>query len=102
VFHDNFDTSLSYSGQWTTNTVQGIPNNTVTAPFHQTVDAGASAQMNFSSAVAVAVHASTNFGHGLYSVVSRHEYFLCRMMIYFNASLLTECLKYTTEAHFGS
>ncbi|KAJ7911620.1 hypothetical protein B0H13DRAFT_2008975 [Mycena leptocephala] len=68
VFHDNFDTSLSYSGQWTTNTVQGIPNNTVTAPFHQTVDAGASAQMNFSSAVAVAVHASTNFGHGLYSV----------------------------------
>ncbi|KAJ6498542.1 hypothetical protein C8R47DRAFT_1068816 [Mycena vitilis] len=60
--------SLTYSGTWTNNTLQGIPNNTVTAPFHQTVDAGNSVRMNFSGAVAAALYATTNFGHGLYSV----------------------------------
>ncbi|KAJ6551179.1 hypothetical protein B0H19DRAFT_163324 [Mycena capillaripes] len=67
-FYDNTASALSYSGQWTNSTVQGIPNNTVTAPFHQTVDAGASVSMNISSAAAVALYASTNFGHDLFSV----------------------------------
>ncbi|KAJ7312929.1 hypothetical protein DFH08DRAFT_896216 [Mycena albidolilacea] len=68
VFYDNSDGAFSYTGNWTTSTVQGIPNSSVTAPFHQTLDAGASVKMNFSSAVAVALYGSTNFGHGLYSV----------------------------------
>ncbi|KAJ6482526.1 hypothetical protein C8R45DRAFT_1001750 [Mycena sanguinolenta] len=73
VFHDNFESALSYFGNWTTNTVSGIPNSSVTAPFHQTLDAGANFMMNFSSAVAIALHGSTNFGHGLYSVSLDNE-----------------------------
>ncbi|KAJ7097600.1 hypothetical protein C8R44DRAFT_748331 [Mycena epipterygia] len=68
TFYDNSDSALVYSGQWSNTTVQGIPNATVTAPLHQTHAAGSSVTMNFSSAVAVALNASTNFGHGLYSV----------------------------------
>ncbi|KAF7369213.1 TPR-REGION domain-containing protein [Mycena venus] len=68
VFYDNFDSALTYSGNWTSNTVLGIPNSSVTAPFHQTLDAGANVKMNFSNAVAVALYGSTNFGHELYSV----------------------------------
>ncbi|KAJ7240854.1 hypothetical protein B0H12DRAFT_1134292 [Mycena haematopus] len=73
VFHDNSDSALSYFGNWTSNTVQGIPNSSVTAPFHQTLNAGASVMMNFSSAVAIELYASTNFGHGLYSVSLDNE-----------------------------
>ncbi|KAF7377456.1 hypothetical protein MSAN_00167400 [Mycena sanguinolenta] len=73
VFHDNSDGALSYFGNWTSNTVSGIPNSSVTAPFHQTLDAGANVMMNFSSTVAIAVHGSTNFGHGLYSVSIDNE-----------------------------
>ncbi|KAK7023137.1 hypothetical protein R3P38DRAFT_3317360 [Favolaschia claudopus] len=73
VFHDNSDSVFSYSGIWTTNTVADIPNSSVTAPFHQTLDFGASVTMNFSRAGTVAVHGSTNFGHGLYSVSLDNE-----------------------------
>jgi hypothetical protein len=75
AFYDNSDSALSYSGQWSNNTVQGIPNSTVTAPFHQTVDEGASVRMNFSNASAVALYGSTNFGHELYSIVSWFDFF---------------------------
>ncbi|KAF8201353.1 hypothetical protein K438DRAFT_1965849 [Mycena galopus ATCC 62051] len=68
VFHDNSDSALSYVGNWTTSTVHGIPNSSVTEPFHQTLDAGAAVTMNFSSSVAVGLYASTNLGHELYSV----------------------------------
>ena len=67
-------------GNWTSNTVQGIPNSSVTAPFHQTLDAGASVMMNVSKVVAIALHASTNFGHELYSVVSWFFFFLHCML----------------------
>jgi len=68
AFYDNSDSALSYAGNWTSNTVAGIPNSTVTAPFHQTLNAGASVKMNFSNAVAVALYGSSNFGHELYSI----------------------------------
>ncbi|KAJ6582160.1 hypothetical protein B0H19DRAFT_1061606 [Mycena capillaripes] len=68
VFYDNSDSALSYSGNWTSKTVQGIPNNTVNAPFHSTSDAGAGMRMNLTNVVAVTLYASTNFGHQLYSV----------------------------------
>ncbi|KAJ7779190.1 hypothetical protein B0H16DRAFT_808419 [Mycena metata] len=73
VFWDNTNPAVEYLGQWTNSTVQGIPNSSVTAPFHQTLDVGASAKMNFSDAVAIAVYASTNYGHQLYSVVIDDE-----------------------------
>ncbi|KAJ7040975.1 hypothetical protein C8F04DRAFT_1081231 [Mycena alexandri] len=73
VFWDNTNPAVVYLGQWTNSTIQGIPNSSVTAPFHQTLDVGAGAKMNFSDAVAIAVYASTNFGHGLYSVVIDNE-----------------------------
>ncbi|KAJ7845563.1 hypothetical protein B0H13DRAFT_1463286, partial [Mycena leptocephala] len=61
-------TPTAYSGNWISKTVQGIPNDTVTAPFYLTVDAGASVRVNVRGAVAVALYASTNWGHQLYSV----------------------------------
>jgi hypothetical protein len=70
TFYDNSNTALSYAGRWANMTVEGIPNNTVTAPFHRALDAGSSVAMNFSNAVAIALYASTNIGHLLYSVVS--------------------------------
>ncbi|KAJ7770290.1 hypothetical protein DFH07DRAFT_768798 [Mycena maculata] len=68
VFYDNSNSALAYSGQWTSQTVQGIPNSSVSVPFHQTLNTGASVTMNFANAVALALYASVNFGHGLYSV----------------------------------
>ncbi|KAJ7182840.1 hypothetical protein C8R43DRAFT_1054843, partial [Mycena crocata] len=68
IVHDNLNGNISYSGQWITKTVAGIPNSSVTTPFHMTPVQGSSLTMNFSSAVAVALYASTNTGHGLYSI----------------------------------
>ncbi|KAJ7176804.1 hypothetical protein C8R46DRAFT_1346756 [Mycena filopes] len=68
VFWDNTSPAVTYAGQWTNSTVQGIPNSSVTAPFHQTLYAGDTAKMNFSGAVGIAVYGSTNFGHQLYSI----------------------------------
>ncbi|KAJ7267222.1 hypothetical protein C8J57DRAFT_1469510, partial [Mycena rebaudengoi] len=48
LFFDNSDSALTYSGQWSTSSVAGIPNSSVTAPFHQTLAEGASVSMNFS------------------------------------------------------
>ncbi|KAJ7472447.1 hypothetical protein B0H11DRAFT_1919402 [Mycena galericulata] len=68
TFYDNSNSNLTYFGQWSNNTVDGIPNSTVTVPFHQTLDAGSGFTMNFTETVAIALYASTNFGHELYSV----------------------------------
>ncbi|KAJ7705610.1 hypothetical protein B0H17DRAFT_672082 [Mycena rosella] len=68
AFYDNSNSALKYTGRWTNMTVTGIPNATVTAPFHRALEAGASVTMNFSNAVAIALYASTNTGHALYSV----------------------------------
>ncbi|KAJ7220698.1 hypothetical protein GGX14DRAFT_515053, partial [Mycena pura] len=68
TFYDNPNAALSYSGQWTYDTVSGIPNSSVTAPFHQSLNAGSGVFFNFSNATAIALYGSTNFGHELYSV----------------------------------
>ncbi|KAJ6618194.1 hypothetical protein B0H10DRAFT_1268239 [Mycena sp. CBHHK59/15] len=68
VTYENSDSALTYSGQWTTTSVAGIPSATAAVPFHQTLGQGSSVVMNFSGATALALHASTNFGHLLYSV----------------------------------
>ncbi|KAJ7472448.1 hypothetical protein B0H11DRAFT_2039051 [Mycena galericulata] len=70
TFYDNSNSALTYFGQWSNPnpTVDEIPNSTVTAPFHQTLDAGSGFAMNFTNTVAIALYASTNFGHELYSV----------------------------------
>ncbi|KAK7023138.1 hypothetical protein R3P38DRAFT_2957713 [Favolaschia claudopus] len=73
VFRDNSDSIFSYSGHWTTDAVQGIPNSSVTSPFHQTLDYGASVIMNFSRAGAIALYGTTNYSNGLYSVSLDNE-----------------------------
>ncbi|KAJ7621354.1 hypothetical protein FB45DRAFT_1006664 [Roridomyces roridus] len=66
---DNADSALEYYGSWTTSTAQGVPNSSVSLPFHQTLSVGSGFTMQLPvSTVAVALYASTNFGHGLYSV----------------------------------
>ncbi|KAJ7489165.1 hypothetical protein FB451DRAFT_1125416 [Mycena latifolia] len=73
TFYDNSNSALSYTGRWTSMTVKGIPNSTVTAPFHRALGVGSSVTMNFSSAVAIALYGSNNFGHLLYSVSIDNE-----------------------------
>ncbi|KAJ7444553.1 hypothetical protein B0H11DRAFT_437894 [Mycena galericulata] len=70
TFYDNSNSALTYFGQWENPnpTIDGIPSSTVTVPFHQTLDAGSGVTMGFPNSVAVALYASTNFGHELYSV----------------------------------
>ncbi|KAJ6598214.1 hypothetical protein DFH09DRAFT_55045 [Mycena vulgaris] len=73
AFYDNSDSALSYPGSWENKTINGIPNVTVTAPFHLSSGLGSSVTMNFTSAVAIALYGSTTVGHVLYSVSIDNE-----------------------------
>lgn len=68
-FYDNSDTaSLFYSGAWSINNVNGVPNSTISAPFHVTTESGASASLSFTGGIAVVVRGMMGSENGLYSV----------------------------------
>ncbi|KAK7044364.1 hypothetical protein R3P38DRAFT_3176627 [Favolaschia claudopus] len=69
AFYDNLDTAhISYSGTWTTPAYSGIPNTSVTHPFH-TTDASASATMQIGrGAVGVSLWGMANWGNWVYQV----------------------------------
>lgn len=63
-------TVLQYRGNWGNATDPQVPDEEHPAPFYATTSSGAAVSLNFTGAVALAVNASTNYGHGLYNVVS--------------------------------
>jgi hypothetical protein len=70
LFYDNSDTaSLSYSGAWSIDTVNGVPNSTIPTPFHATTESGASVSLSFTGGTAVMVKGMVGSENGLYSVV---------------------------------
>ncbi|KAF7794350.1 hypothetical protein EIP86_005484 [Pleurotus ostreatoroseus] len=66
---DNQNTTvLHYSGSWSLTNDPQVPNTQHPSPFHVSTDAGDSMALNFTGAAAIAVNASTNYGHGPYNV----------------------------------
>ncbi|KAJ7164770.1 hypothetical protein C8R43DRAFT_988380 [Mycena crocata] len=70
AFYDNTDTTmLAYTGNWVQQTNSGIPNATVTHPYHTTSDGTASVSMNIGpGAAGVSLWGMTNWGNWVYSV----------------------------------
>ncbi|KAJ7750231.1 hypothetical protein B0H16DRAFT_1887848 [Mycena metata] len=70
LFYDNTDiTMFKYNGDWSSGTGPGIPNSTVTHPFHQTFAQGSSVELDIDiGAVAVALWGVGDWGNGLYNV----------------------------------
>ncbi|KAJ7109787.1 hypothetical protein C8R44DRAFT_262934 [Mycena epipterygia] len=70
LFYDNTDISmLKYTGAWSSSTAQGIPNASVTHPWQETFDAGASVAMDIGlGAVGVSFWGMANWGNWLYNV----------------------------------
>ncbi|KAJ7687360.1 hypothetical protein B0H17DRAFT_1180834 [Mycena rosella] len=70
VFYDNLDTIvLNYAGDWGTSTADGIPNATVTHPWHNTSILGASVSMDIEvGAVGVSLWGMANWGNWIYTV----------------------------------
>lgn len=70
-FYDNADTTrLTYTGTWSTPSAAGIPNTSVTHPWHQTKDSGGVSMQIGRGAQSVEVRGMANWGNWLYSVVS--------------------------------
>ncbi|KAG6851343.1 hypothetical protein H0H93_005741 [Arthromyces matolae] len=67
-FYDSNDTSFVYNGTWSLQTQSGVPNATVTVPFHQTTQENASVSFSFTGADAVVVKGLSDSENGLYSV----------------------------------
>ncbi|KAJ7610921.1 hypothetical protein FB45DRAFT_942030 [Roridomyces roridus] len=69
-FFDNTDTSvLRYSGDWTPGSAPGIPNATVSHPWQETFDAGASVSMDIGvGAVGVSLWGMANWGNWDFNV----------------------------------
>ncbi|KAJ3556494.1 hypothetical protein NM688_g1997 [Phlebia brevispora] len=66
---DNQNTTvLQYRGQWSVTSDPQVPDKQHPSPFHDSILAGDSVALNFTGAVAVAINASTNYGHGQYNV----------------------------------
>jgi len=69
LFYDNTDTSaFKYSGTWSAQNAQGIPNATVSHPWQQTQEKDASVTMDFSDAVGVSIWGMANWGNWVYQV----------------------------------
>ncbi|KAG6846092.1 hypothetical protein H0H87_006456 [Tephrocybe sp. NHM501043] len=60
---------FTYSGSWAAQTQNGVPNATVSAPFHQTTQVDASLSFSFSGANAIVVKGLSSSENGIYSVV---------------------------------
>ncbi|KAJ7729553.1 hypothetical protein B0H14DRAFT_3617270 [Mycena olivaceomarginata] len=68
-FYDNTDTTrLNYTGTWSTPSAAGIPNTSVTHPWHQTKDSGGVSMQIGRGAQSVEVRGMANWGNWLYSV----------------------------------
>lgn len=71
MIYDNTNTTgLNYTTGWSIASGHGIPNASVSAPFHTTKIKGTSVSVNFSGGEAVAVNGPSNWGNWQYSVVS--------------------------------
>ncbi|KAG6811568.1 hypothetical protein H0H92_006817 [Tricholoma furcatifolium] len=69
TFYDSTNTTLfMYAGDWTSQTQNGVPNSTVTAPFYQTTQVNASVLFAFNGAEAVVVKGLATSENGMYSV----------------------------------
>ncbi|KAJ7687397.1 hypothetical protein B0H17DRAFT_1180853 [Mycena rosella] len=70
AFYDNLDTTvLKYAGEWGTPIADGIPNATVSHPWHKTSSYGASVSMDIAvGAVGVSLWGLADWGNWLYTV----------------------------------
>ncbi|KAJ7109800.1 hypothetical protein C8R44DRAFT_800587 [Mycena epipterygia] len=70
LFYDNTDTSmLKYSGNWSSAHAPGIPNASVSHPWQETFDAGASVTMDIGlGAIGVSLWGLADWGNWLYTV----------------------------------
>ncbi|KAJ7755055.1 hypothetical protein DFH07DRAFT_822744 [Mycena maculata] len=70
AFYDNSDTAtLTYTGDWSVASAPGIPNATISAPWHETLAQGANVAMDIGvGAVGVSLYGMANWGNWLYTV----------------------------------
>ncbi|KAK7044365.1 hypothetical protein R3P38DRAFT_161857 [Favolaschia claudopus] len=68
-FYDNLDTAhINYSGTWTTPTAAGIPNTSVTHPWHTTKETASATMEIGKGAVGVSLWGMANWGNWVYQV----------------------------------